>query len=95
MSMYAFLTTSKPERTPAPAIPWRGRLIVVDGLSESTSEDVSASTLHERHEALVSDDLHAAVERRLVEDASSRSHHHSSSDGIDGVGSEARDNGDG
>jgi len=63
--------------------------------SGNTSEDVSASTLHERHEALVSDDLHAAVEGRLVEDASSRSHHHSSSDGIDGVGSEARDNGDG
>ena len=62
---------------------------------ELTSEDVSASTLHEGHEAFVLDDLHTAVEGGFVVDTSSRSHHHSTSDGIDGVGGEARDDGDG
>jgi len=66
-----------------------------DTSSSNTSEDVSTSTLHQRHEAFVSDDLHAAVEGGLVVDASSGGHHHSTSDGIDGVGSEARDDGDG
>lgn len=63
--------------------------------SSNTSEDVSASTLHEGHEAFVLDDLHTAVEGGFVVDTSSRGHHHSTSDGIDGVGGEARDDGDG
>ena len=65
------------------------------GLTFLTSEDVSASTLHEGHESFVLDDLHAAVKGGFVEDTGSGSHHHSTSDGIDGVGSEARDDGDG
>ena len=58
-----------------------------------TSEDVSASTLHEGHESFVLDDLHAAVKGGFVENTGSGGHHHSTSDGIDGVGSEARDDG--
>ena len=64
------------------------------GLENLTSKDVSASTLHEGHESFVLDDLQTAVKGGFVENTGSGGHHHSTSDGIDGVGSEARDDGD-
>jgi len=63
--------------------------------SSDASKDVSASTLHKGHESFVLDDLEAAVKGGFVENTGSGGHHHSTSDGIDGVGGEARDDGDG
>jgi len=53
-----------------------------------TTEDVSAGSLHEGHEAFVLQDLDAAVERVLVLDGLSGGHHHSPTDGVDGIGHE-------
>ena len=60
-----------------------------------TPEDVGASALHQAHEALVLDDLLGAVDGALVGDAAAGGHHHSSPDGVDGVGAEAGDDGHG
>jgi len=63
--------------------------------SGHTPEDVGASALHQAHEALVLDDLLGAVDGALVGDAAAGGHHHSSPDGVDGVGAEAGDDGHG
>ena len=47
-----------------------------------TSQHVSASPLHHGHEALVLEDLHAAVNGALVLDTATGGHHHSPSDGV-------------
>jgi len=55
----------------------------------NTAEDVGAGTLHERHKALVLDDLLSAIDGAVVLGATTGGHHHASSDGIDWVGHEA------
>ena len=47
-----------------------------------TSQHVGAGSLHHGHEALVLQDLHAAIDGGLVLDGSAGSHHHTPSDGI-------------
>merc|ERR1719385_45962 len=54
-----------------------------------TSEDVSTSTLHHGHEAFILHDLHGTVNGALVLSTTTRGHHHTSSDGVNGVGHEA------
>merc|ERR1712121_429410 len=63
--------------------------------SGHTSQNVGASSLHHGHDALVLEDLCSAVQGVLVLDGSSRGHHHSPSDGINGVGHETRGDSDG
>ena len=46
------------------------------------SQDVGAGSLHHGHEALVLEDLHAAVDGALVLDAATGGHHHSPPDGV-------------
>ena len=46
------------------------------------SQDVGAGSLHHGHEALVLEDLHAAVDGALVLDAAAGGHHHAPSDGV-------------
>jgi len=59
-----------------------------------TTEDISSGTLHERHEALVLDHLHTAVQTVLVLDGRTARHHHASSNGINWVRGQSRDDGD-
>ena len=47
-----------------------------DTSASNTTEDVGTSTLHHAHEALVLQDLHAAVDGALVLGAATRGHHH-------------------
>ena len=54
-----------------------------------TTEDVGSSTLHHGHEAFVLEDLDTAVDGALVLDGGTGGHHHTTSDGVDGVGHEA------
>lgn len=60
-----------------------------------TSEDVGSSSLEERLGTLSLDDLRSSVEHGLVVDLGSRGHHHSSSDGVEGVRGESGSGGDG
>jgi len=60
-----------------------------DTSTSDTTEDVGASALHHGHEALVLEDLHTAVDGALVLDGSAGGHHHTTPDGVDGVGHEA------
>ena len=46
------------------------------------SQDVGSGSLHHGHEALVLEDLHAAVDGALVLDAAAGGHHHASPDGV-------------
>ena len=48
-----------------------------DAGAGDAAEDVGAGALHHGHEALVLEDLHAAVHRVLVLDGRARGHHHS------------------
>ena len=48
----------------------------------NTSQHVGAGSLHHGHEALVLEDLHAAVDGALVLDATTGGHHHSPPDGV-------------
>ena len=48
----------------------------------NTSQHVGAGSLHHGHEALVLEDLHAAVDGALVLDAATGGHHHSPPDGV-------------
>merc|ERR1719367_1804192 len=57
---------------------------MTSGASDST-EDVSSSSLHQRHEALVLHNLHEAVHGTLVLDAAAGGHHHPPPHGVDGV----------
>ena len=47
-----------------------------DTSASNTTEDVGTSTLHHAHEALVLQDLHAAVDGALVLGAATGGHHH-------------------
>merc|ERR1719430_2442407 len=58
----------------------------------NTSQDVGTSSLHHGHEAFVSQDLSAAVNRALVLDAATGGHHHTSPDSINGVGHQTSSN---
>jgi len=58
------------------------------------SEDVGASALHHRHEALVLHDLHGAIDGALVLDGRSGGHHHTTTDGVDGVRHQSGGDGD-
>jgi len=54
----------------------------------NTTEDVGSRALHHGHEALVLEDLHTAVDGAVVLDGGAGSHHHTTPDGVDGVGHE-------
>jgi hypothetical protein len=72
--------------------------LIVDGQhtgTGDTTEDVGTGTLEERLEALLGDDLATSIERRLVLDGLTRSHHHTTTDGVQGVGSDTGTGGDG
>ena len=60
-----------------------------DTSASNTTEDVGTSSLHHGHEAFVLEDLHTAVDGALVLDGGTGSHHHTTPDGVDGVGQEA------
>merc|ERR1711997_383311 len=63
------------------------------GASHS-SQDVRTSSLHQRHEALVLQDLREAVQGPLVLDATPGGHHHPPPDSVDGIGHQASSDGD-
>ena len=60
-----------------------------DTSASNTTEDVGTSALHHGHEAFVLEDLHTAVDGALVLDGGTGGHHHTTTDGVDGVGQEA------
>merc|ERR1711976_1104573 len=62
--------------------------------SSNTSQDVGTSSLHQGHESLVLEDLDTAVNGALVLDTTSGGHHHTSSDGVNGVGHKSSSDGD-
>jgi hypothetical protein len=71
--------------------------LVVEGQDTgtgNTSEDVGTGTLEERLDTLLGDDLGSSVEHGLVVDGSTGGHHHSSSDGVERVGSKTGTGGD-
>ena len=59
-----------------------------------TTEDVSAGALHHGHEALILHDLHGAIDGALVLDGRAGGHHHTTTNGIDGVGHQTGSDGD-
>merc|ERR1719348_1366071 len=61
--------------------------------SSNTTENVGSSSLHQRHESLVLHDLDSAVNGSFVLDSTTRGHHHTSSDGINGVGHKSSSDG--
>jgi len=63
----------------------------------NTTEDVGTGTLEEGHEAFSLHDLGSAVQRRRVHEGlvATRGHHHSTTDGVNWVRQDARDDGDG
>merc|ERR1719308_282769 len=61
--------------------------------SSNTTENVGSSSLHQRHESLVLHDLDSAVNGSLVLDSTTGGHHHTSSDGINGVGHKSSSDG--
>merc|ERR1719154_1003188 len=65
-----------------------------DTRSGNSSQDVGSGSFHQRHESLVLEDLHSAVHGSLVLDSAPGGHHHSPSDGVNGVGHEAGSDGD-
>ena len=65
-----------------------------DTSTGNTSQDIGAGTLHHGHEALVLEDLHAAIDGAVILDGGTRGHHHTSTNGVNGVGHEAGSNGD-
>merc|ERR1719446_1625192 len=60
-----------------------------------TSQHVSSSSLHHRHETFVLEDLHSAVKGTLVLDSATGGHHHSPPDGVNWVGHESSCDGGG
>lgn len=72
--------------------------LIVDGEHTSTgntTEDVGTGTLEERLEALLGDDLATSIEGRLVLDGLTRSHHHTTTDGVQRVRGDTGASGDG
>lgn len=71
--------------------------LIVDGQDTSTgdtTENVGTSTLEERLDTLLGDDLAGGIESVLVLDGLTRGHHHSSSNGVKGVRSDTGTSGD-
>ena len=71
--------------------------LIVDGQDTGTSdttENVGTSTLEEGLEALLGDDLATGIQRRLVLDGLTGGHHHTTTDGVQGVGSNTGTSGD-
>jgi len=66
-----------------------------DASAGYASKDIGASALHHRHEAFVLHNLNGAVDGALVFDGRSGRHHHTTTDGVDGVGHESRRDCDG
>ena len=72
--------------------------MIVDGQDTgtgNTTENVGTSTLEERLESLLGDDLSTSIERRLVLDGLTGSHHHTTTDGVQWVRSDTGTSGDG
>ena len=65
-----------------------------DTSASNTTEDVGSGSLHQRHEALVLQDLREAVDGALVLDSTPGGHHHPPPDGVDGVGHQTGGDGD-
>merc|ERR1712019_88465 len=65
-----------------------------DQRTTNTSQDVGTSTLEERTDTFVLNDLHTTVHGRFVVDTGTGSHHHSSSDGINRVRGQTGRDGD-
>jgi hypothetical protein len=62
--------------------------LIVDGQHTSTgdtTENVGTSTLEERPETFLGNDLATGIERGLVLDGLTRSHHHTTTDSVQGV----------
>jgi hypothetical protein len=71
--------------------------LIVDGQDTGTgdtTENVGTCTLEEGLEALLGDDLATGIEGRLVLDGLTRGHHHTTTDSIQGVGSNTGTGGD-
>ena len=71
--------------------------LIVDGQDTSTgdtTENVGTSTLEERLDTLLGDDLSGGVHGVLVLDGLTRGHHHSSSDGVKRVRGDTGTSGD-
>jgi hypothetical protein len=71
--------------------------LIVDGQDTGTgdtTENVGTCTLEERLEALLGDDLATGIEGRLVLDGLTGGHHHTTTDGVQGVGSNTGTGGD-
>ena len=51
------------------------------------------SSLHEGHEALSTNDLDGTIHGALILDSLSRCHHHTTTNGVNGVGDQTRCNG--
>jgi len=64
-----------------------------DTSASNTTEDIGTGALHHGHETLVLEDLHTAIDRALVLDGGTRGHHHTTPNGVDGVGHETGSNG--
>lgn len=72
--------------------------LVVDGEHTSTgntTEDVGTSTLEERLDTLLGDDLATSVDGALVLDGLTRGHHHTTTDSVQRVRSNTSTSGDG
>jgi len=65
-----------------------------DTSTGDTSEDVGAGALHHGHEALVLHDLNGAIDGALVLDGRSGGHHHTTTNGVNGIGHETGGHGD-
>jgi hypothetical protein len=71
--------------------------LIVDGQDTSTgdtTENVGSCTFEERSDTLLGDDLATSIEGRLVLDGLTGRHHHTTTDGIQWVGSNAGTGGD-
>jgi len=64
-----------------------------DTSASNTSENVGTSTLHHGHETFVFQNLGGAIDGTVVLDSTAGGHHHSSSNGVNWVGSKTRNNG--
>jgi len=58
------------------------------------AKNVGAGALHHRHETFVLHDLNGAVDGALVLDGGARGHHHTTTNGVDGVGHQTGGDGD-
>ena len=71
--------------------------MIVDGQDTSTgdtTENVGSSTLEERLDTLLGDNLAGGIHGRLVLDGLTRSHHHTTTDGIERVRGDTGTSGD-